>query len=178
MIRTSAVVLFAAVLVFALIKAPRAADDSADSNAARDPAVQRARQTVRMLDDLYKTNIVMITENYVEDENSYPAGSAAIELFEAMSEKGWHDIRLVDVTGKPIDEENAAQDQFERDAIKQLMAGKDFFEKLESHDGKRVFRAATPVPVVLQKCVLCHEHYADAKPGEPIGIISYSLSIE
>jgi hypothetical protein len=39
-------------------------------------------------------------------------------------------------------------------------------------------RAITPVPVVMQKCVMCHEHYRDAKPGEAIGAISYSVPIE
>jgi hypothetical protein len=45
-------------------------------------------------------------------------------------------------------------------------------------DGKRELRAATAIPVVLQKCVMCHPHYKDAKKGEPIGLLSYTLSIE
>jgi|GEM_PF-5876378 len=39
-------------------------------------------------------------------------------------------------------------------------------------------RALTSVPVVMKKCVMCHEHYADAKEGEAIGAISYTFPIE
>ena len=37
---------------------------------------------------------------------------------------------------------------------------------------------ATPLPVVLAKCTMCHEHYKQAKPGEPIGALSYTLRID
>jgi hypothetical protein len=30
----------------------------------------------------------------------------------------------------------------------------------------------------MEKCVMCHAHYADVKKGAPIGAISYSLPIE
>jgi hypothetical protein len=30
----------------------------------------------------------------------------------------------------------------------------------------------------MKKCVMCHAHYADAKKGEPIGAISYTVPIE
>ena len=170
---------WALVVVALMVTQIQAADDRAVLPADSAAAVERSREMVRMLDDLYKTNIVLITENFVEDENSYPAGSAAIELFAAMKQKGWHDIRLLDVTGKPVNEDNVAQDRFEREAILQLKKpGASYYEQIETQDGQRMLRAATPVPVVMQKCILCHDHYAEAKAGEPIGIISYSLPIK
>ena len=45
-------------------------------------------------------------------------------------------------------------------------------------DGKPYLRAVTAVPVVMEKCIMCHAHYADAKKGEPIGAISYTVPIE
>jgi len=30
----------------------------------------------------------------------------------------------------------------------------------------------------MKKCVMCHEHYADVKKGEPIGTISYTVPIQ
>ena len=131
-----------------------------------------------MLDDVYKTAVVLITDKYVHTEDDFPAGSAAVAWFDAISKKGWHEVRLLDATGKPHDEKNTARDDFDREAIKQLKAGKAFYDQVEETDGKRVLRAATPVPVVLKKCIMCHDHYADAKPGEPIGILSYSVPIE
>lgn len=143
-----------------------------------DPAVERARKTVKMLDDVYKTAVVLITDKYVHDEDDFPAGSAAIVWFAEISKKGWHEVRLLDATGDPYDDKNTARDKFDREAIKQLKSGKDFYDQIEDKEGKRYLRAATPVPVVLKKCIMCHPHYADAKKGEPIGLLSYTMPIE
>jgi len=131
-----------------------------------------------MLDDIYKTTVVLITDKYVNDEDDFPAGSAAIALFDAIKKKGWHEVRLLDATGDPYDEENTARDDFDHEAIKQLKSGKSYYEQVIEKDGKRELRAATPVPVVMQKCTMCHPHYKHAKKGEPIGLLSYTLSIE
>ena len=149
-----------------------------DEKDKRDLAVERTRKTVRMLDDIYKTAVVLITEHYVNDEDDLPAGTAAIALFDAIKEKGWHDVRLLDATGEPYNDENVARDAFDREAIKQLKSGKAFYDQIEEQDGKRYLRAATPIPVVLKKCVMCHEHYSAAKRGEPIGLLSYTIAIE
>ncbi len=148
----------------------------------QSPAAQKSRgahrKTVKMLDDVYKTAIVLITDKYVNDENDYPAGSAAIDLFSAIQKKGWHEVRLLDVTGEPYDPENVAEDAFEKAGVKQLKAGKDYYEEIIEKKGKPYLRAMTPVPVVMQKCVMCHPHYAKVKKGEAIGAVSYTLPIE
>ena len=145
---------------------------------AKDPAVERTRKTVRMLDDVYKTAVVLITEHYVNDEDDLPAGSAAIALFDAIKKKGWHEVQLLDATGSPYKDKNTADDAFEREATKQMKAGKDWYEQVLIKDGKRHLRAATPIPVVSKKCIMCHPHYADAKKGEAIGLLSYTIPIE
>ena len=58
---------------------------STDDNNA---AVARTRQQVLMLDDLYKTAVVAITEHYVNDPSTLSAASAAKVLFAAMKAKG------------------------------------------------------------------------------------------
>ncbi len=151
-------------------------DDVAEKPA--DEPLERTRKMVRMLDDVYKTAVVLITDKYVNDEDDFPAGSAAIALFDAMKQKKWHEVRLVDASGEPYDKDNVARDAFEREAIKQLKAGQPYYEQVESSDGDRFLRAATPVPVVLKKCIMCHENYKDAKPAEPIGALIYRLRIE
>ena len=141
-------------------------------------ATERTRKTVRMLDDVYKTVVVLITDKYVNDEKDFPAGSAAIALFSQIEKKGWHEVRLLDVTGEPYDPKNVAKDEFEKQGVRQLQAGKDYFEEVIEKNGKPYLRAMTAVPVVMQKCVMCHPHYADAKKGAAIGAISYTLPIE
>jgi hypothetical protein len=59
-----------------------------------------------------------------------------------------------------------------------LKAGDPLYERVVSKSGKHQLRTLTAVPVVMKKCIMCHEHYADAKKGEPIGAISYTVPIE
>ena len=145
---------------------------------AEDAAVTRTRKQVKMLDDLYKTAVVLITKHYVEEDSDLAAGEAAIALFAAMKEKGWHEVRLLDATGDPIEDRNSPQDDFEKAAVKTLLSGKAWHEEVVERDNKRYLRAATPVPVVLEKCVLCHDHYKDVAKGHPIGALSYTIEIE
>lgn len=144
-----------------------------------DPAaVERTRKTVRMLDDVYKTTIVLITDKYVHDKKDYPAGRAAVVLFKKISDKGWHEVRIIDASGQPYSDHNTAKDQFEKDGIKELKNGKAYYEKVEHKDGKPYLRAITPIPVVMDKCITCHENYKQAKEGEPIGALTYTIPIE
>ncbi|MCA9087219.1 MAG: DUF3365 domain-containing protein [Planctomycetaceae bacterium] len=145
---------------------------------APDAAVARARKQAQMLDDLYKTAIVLITENYVEEDSDLAAGDAFQALFKAMSDKGYHEVRLLDATGEPYDTDNTPRKGFEQKAIKALKGGAATYEEVVEADGKRSLRIATAVPVVMKKCVMCHGHYADAKPGAAIGALSYTIPIE
>lgn len=142
------------------------------------PAVKRARKQVKMLDHIYKQAVVLITDKYVNDESDFPAGSAAVALFKSVTDKGYHKVRLIDVSGQPYEEKNVAKDAFEKEGVKQLKAGKSYYETVEKIDGKPHLRALTPIPVVMKKCVMCHPHYADAKKGEAIGAISYAIPLE
>ena len=144
----------------------------------QDAALDRTRKTVQMLDDVYKTAVVLITDKYVQDENDFPAGSAAIALFDAIKKKGWHDVRLLDATGDPSEAKNVAQDDFEREAIKQLLSGKTYYDQVEQRQNERYLRAATAIPVVHKKCVMCHDAYKEAKEGQAVGALSYTLRIE
>lgn len=143
-----------------------------------DPALARTRKQVRMLDDVYKTTVVLITEKYVQKPDDFSAGSAATALFAAMKAKGHHEVRLLDATGQPYDDDNLPKDDFEKEAVRALKSGKATFERVEERKDGRYLRSATSVPVVLKKCAMCHEHYNDAKPGEAIGALSYTLKVE
>ena len=108
----------------------------------------------------------------------FPRGPAAIALFDAIKKKGWHEVRLLDATGEPYDEDNVAKDAFDKLATKKIKTGEAWYDEVEKKDGKRYLRAATPIPVVLKKCVMCHPHYENAKKGEAIGLLSYTIPIE
>jgi hypothetical protein len=155
------------------------ADDAAvpvkKDPAKKDPAVERTRRQVKMLDDLYKTTIVYITNTYVDSGKDVAAGEIARDLFAVMREKGWHDARLVDATGHPTNDENAPRDGFEKAAIKKILAGETYVDEITTEKGKPYLLAATMVPVVNQKCILCHPTW---KVGEVVGAVSYKLPID
>jgi hypothetical protein len=151
---------------------------SEEAGGKPDRPLERTRKMVRMLDDVYKAAVVLITDKYVNDENDFAAGSAAIALFKAVGEKDWHEVKLLDVSGEPYNDDNVAQDDFEKEAVRQLKAGQVYFDRIEKRDDVRFLRAATALPVVLQKCVMCHENYKQAQPGQAIGMLSYTLKIE
>ncbi len=150
-----------------------------DTQKSEDPAaIERARKTVLMLDDIYKTAIVLITDKYVHTKKDYPAGRAAVNWFKGISQKGSHEIRIIDASGEPYNEANVAKDDFDKEGIRQMKLGKAFYEQVERKDGKSYLRAMTPVPVVMERCIMCHENYKAAKKGEAIGALTYKMPIE
>lgn len=147
---------------------------AADAAKPDKAAVDRAREQVKMLDDLYKTAVVKITEVYVGQQGEVPAAVAAKEIFAVMKKNGWHEARLVDATGKPKRKANIASTEFEKKAIQAMKDGKKYYEEVAEKDGKPVFRAATIVPAVMNECAACHR----VKKGDLLGAIVYELPIK
>jgi hypothetical protein len=142
-----------------------------------EEAIERTRETTRMLDEIYKRVIVLVTDKYVHDEDDFAAGSAAVELFRQLSEGETQKVRLIDVTGQPYESENVAKSDFEKRGVQKLKHGAASFDEVFTRDGKAYLQTVTAVPVVHERCVMCHAHYEDAKEGEPIGALSYVLPV-
>jgi hypothetical protein len=53
-----------------------------------DAAVERTRQEVKMLDDLFKNMIVLVDGHYVKNPSDFPAATAAKALWAALSRTG------------------------------------------------------------------------------------------
>lgn len=149
-----------------------------EAEEVKDPAIERAKREVRMLDDIYKTSIVLITTHYVHDDDDLPAGAAFKALFSAVKEKGWHEVRLLDATGDPYEEANKPKPGFETKAIKQLLDGKSVYEEVVTEGDKRFLLAATAIPVVMDKCIMCHENYRNVPAGKAIGALGYKVPIQ
>ena len=150
---------------------------SSNPPSKKDAPLERARREVRMLDDIYKGGVVLITQHYVHDDDDLPAGTAFKKLFESAKKNGWHDVRLLDATGEPYSDENVANDEFEREGIKQLLQGKPYYERVVRNGDKRFLRAVTAIPVVMDKCVMCHDNYTDIPKGQAIGALGYTMPI-
>src|SRR3954463_13558309 len=112
-------------VALSVVASPLASAPKDEKEAKLDEAaVKRARKTVRMLDDIYKQAIVLITDKYVKTKKDYPAGRAAITWLNNIGKKGWPKTRLIDVSGEPYSSRNVAEDDFEKEGVKQLKSGK------------------------------------------------------
>lgn len=154
----------------------KAAVAETKKNSQTRAAVARTRKQIQMLDDLYKTAVVLITEHYVNDPSILSAATASKALFAAMKEKGWHEARLLgftDVLFNPA--ENAPRDEFEKSAKAKLLGGAATYEEVVQIDGRDHLRMATTVPVVMEKCVMCHANFKDRAGA--IGAISYTVPL-
>ncbi len=137
--------------------------------------LEQARETVRMLDDVYKTYIVLITAEYVDNPSVLPAATLSKRVFEEMNKKGWYKTRLLDGTGTPFNPDNNPKDDFEREAIKAMHSGRNYFERVEKIEGKDYLRAATSVHAVMKGCLACHP---GRKFADLLGAISYGIPLE
>lgn len=137
-------------------------------------AVKAARRETKMLDDLYKNAVVSVTNLYVEDSTSTAAATAFRPVFKAMKDAGHHEARLVDGLGEAINPDNSPRDAFEKEAMKAVLGGAASFERIETIDGKLQLRTMTTLPMVMDKCILCHDNYRDQKI---VGGISYVVPI-
>lgn len=142
----------------------------------KSPEVERTRKQAKMLDTLYKTAIVVVTEHYVTGEESLAAGDAFQAIFKAMKDNGFHEVRLLDATGQPYDSDNAPTAGFEKNAIKAILDGKAIYEELIKEGDKSFLMTATPIPVVMEKCVMCHSNYEGVKG--PIGALGLKIPVE
>jgi hypothetical protein len=168
----------AVVLSVGLMTAPSSGEEGsrrAEAGKTDPAAVARTRETVKMLDDLYKSAVVHITETYVKARERTPAARAAKVVFKDMAAKGWHKARLIDVTGSPVNKENVARSDFEKRAVEELKKGKAYYEEVGEEGGKPLLLAATAVPVVMAACINCHP---GMKEGQLIGALTYEVPIK
>jgi hypothetical protein len=148
------------------------------AGAGDQAAIERARKSVHMLDGIYKSAIVLITDKYLRDKKSYPAGRAAVAWFKTISKMGGHEVRILDASGEPYNEANVAKDEFDSEGIRQLKAGKGYYDQVVREGSKTYLRAITPIPVVMDKCIMCHANYKSAKKNEPVGALTYKMPID
>ncbi len=146
-----------------------------ETSQTKEAEVIRARRETTLLDTLYKNAIVLITTHYVSDSDSIPAGEAFKALFATMKKDGWHEVRLIDGLGDPVNDENTPKDDFEKSAMKEILAGKARVELVVEQSGVRELRTLTSVPMVMDKCILCHENYRGQKI---VGALGYRLPLD
>lgn len=135
---------------------------------------EEAKVIVQLLDDVYKFWIVFDTRDHVESMGRIPSATVSKEVFAEMEKKGWHSGRIITATANFFNPENRPKDNFEKEAVEALKGGAASFDRVEIVGDKKVFRAATPVPMVMKECQTCH---VTAKEGELMGALVYTIPL-
>jgi hypothetical protein len=145
-------------------------ESKAAAAAKSEPALDRARDQAKMLDELYKNAVVSITNKY----DGPPAIKVAKDVFGAMEKSGWHKAKLVDASDAPQNEANLPQTGFEKRAAKVIKSGQPYYEEVTGQGAERTLHVATIVPAVTQKCASCH----GVKQGDLLGFIRYEIPVK
>lgn len=146
-----------------------AGDDS--KRPTEDPAVARARDQVKMLDELYKTAVVSITERFPRGQ---PAIMVAKDMFYAMENSEHHSAKLVDASGAPLGADSEPETAFEEKAAEAMQNGETYLDQVVGEGDNRRLLAATVVPAVHQRCAECH----GVEKGDLLGFIRYEVPIK
>lgn len=138
---------------------------------AADPALERTRAQVKMLDELYKNAVVSITKIYPKGA---PAIRVAQDVFGVMEKSGHHSAKLMDSTGTPLGDDSEPKTPFEKRASKAMQEGKEYYEEIIGEGDNRRLMAATVVPAVLPRCAACH----GVVEGDLLGFIRYDIPVK
>ena len=129
-----------------------------------------------MLDDLYKTVVVLITEHYVKDQTMrYPAASASKALFAEMKKKGWHEVRLLGLTDKLFNPENKPSDAFEQAAAKSCLQGRRAMKRSSRKVESATCASQPGYLSSWSNVVMCHPTWKGNKGN--IGSLSYTVPV-
>ncbi|MGH6813444.1 MAG: c-type heme family protein [Methylocella sp.] len=146
-----------------------------NASGSPDAAVERTRQEVKMLDDLFKNMMVLVDGHYVKKPSDFPAATAAKALWAALKKDGWYDVRILGLTDVIGDPDDIPRDAFEQTAAKKLLAGDASYEEVVEKSGNRYLRVATGIPVVSENCLMCHANFKGNKGN--IGALSYTVPV-
>jgi methyl-accepting chemotaxis protein len=95
------------------------------------------------------------------------------ETSEELAREGVYNARVISAT--PLNAKNGPQDPFEKEALVALGSGQKEFTKIDTVNGKMVFRRATQDLASVKACVGCHE---GKQVGEMLGAVSVQIPMD
>lgn len=142
-------------------------------------ALHEMQQRGRLIEAQVSVTRAYISDRYVAAlEEAGPDGriaiplpaTAVIEITKKLIDEGWFEARLISV--KPFNPDNHPQDDFERIGLQALISGQQSYERVETVDGKLMYRRVTPDRAVSESCMNCHTGY---RKGDMVGALAVSI---
>jgi hypothetical protein len=142
----------AVVAMVALAAPPREGQAAKPPPSKAPSTLEEARAQARLLHDfVHATLQVVHTEYYREDERLPLPANAFETVFEEMAGRSGVKLKWLAVNAKAMNIDHEPRDEFEKQAVAALAAGKDEYESV----GPDLYRHAGPITLFSQ-CLKCH----------------------
>ncbi len=128
-------------------------DEPAQAGTAAGPriAVERARDRAENMHEVYEATLEMLHHRYFHRDRSLLPARAMEDIFADMKRRTNVEARWISVNTKAMNIDHEPKSDFEKQAAKEIAAGKPAFEAFDAD----VYRRATAIPLKAG-CVGCH----------------------
>ncbi len=135
-------------------RAPGSKDAAAveqTQNADERVPVEVARDRAKLMHRIYSTTLEVMHDHYFHRERSTVPARAMEDIFDVLDRQAKVQARWISVNTKAMSLDHEPETEFEKQAAKEIAAGKEEFESVE----KGIYRRAGAIPLA-QGCVSCH----------------------
>jgi hypothetical protein len=155
-----------------------AGEPAVQAEPAGDPpprvSVATARDRATVLHGVYSATLDVMHDRYFHGERATVPARALEDVFAEISREAKIDARWISVNTRPMSIGHEPKTEFEKQAAKEIAAGKDAFEKTEAG----VYRRAAPIRL-HDSCVNCHVGLmADATKTRRFAGLIISMPVE
>lgn len=127
-------------------------DETPGSARSRQVPVTEARRQAEVLHSVMHATLQRVHHRYYREDEGLPIPAAVLsEVFDDIAEEEQVQLRWLVVEGQPMNTDHNPQDQFERDAVAALKAGKSAHEEI----AVETYRRAAPI-TLSNHCLKCH----------------------
>jgi hypothetical protein len=120
--------------------------------------VEVARDRAKVLHGVYSTTLDVMHDRYFHGERATVPARALEDVFAEISRQAKIDARWISVNTRPMSIGHEPKGEFEKQAAKEIAAGKSEYEQIDGD----IYRRATPISLHAS-CVNCHVGFlADA----------------
>lgn len=129
--------------------------------------IATARDRATVLHGVYAATLDVMHDRYFHGERATVPARALEDVFAEISRQAKIDARWISVNTRPMSIGHEPKGEFEKQAAKEIAAGKDAFEQIDAG----IYRRATAIPL-HGSCVNCHVGFlADTKTPRFAGLI-------
>lgn len=138
------------------------AEPSAQGKTKPQVTVEVARDRATLMHDVYAATLTVMHDRYFHDERAIVPARALEDVFTEISQQSKIKARWIAVNTKAMSIQHEPKSDFEKDAAKELAAGKPELELIE----KGYYRRAAPI-ALTGGCVGCHTGFFGGIPKSP-----------